>query len=231
MAILITVPRLGWNMEEGVFLGWIKADGEPVRAGEALFTLESDKATEDVEGFDNGILHVPADGPNKGDVVAVGAVIGFLLQEGEPVATKTSGVPQPRKPMAVGTSSPATAATAPRRDRPASSPRARRAAAKLGLDWKVATGTGRTGRIRERDVIAMIAVSLGVPARAGASSTRRVIAERMLTSHRSTAPVTLTTTIDATNLVAFRNRCKVASKSSGDLVPSYTDLRIDRARP
>ena len=52
MAIPITVPRLGWNMEQGVFVGWLKADGAAVRAGEALFTLESDKATEDIEGFD-----------------------------------------------------------------------------------------------------------------------------------------------------------------------------------
>ena len=50
MAIPITVPRLGWNMEQGVFLGWLKADGAAVRAGEALFTLESDKATEDIRG-------------------------------------------------------------------------------------------------------------------------------------------------------------------------------------
>ena len=39
MAIPITIPRLGWNMEEGIFLGWLKADGEPVRAGEMLFRL------------------------------------------------------------------------------------------------------------------------------------------------------------------------------------------------
>ena len=53
MAIPITVPRLGWNMEQGVFVGWLKADGAAVRAGEPLFTLESEKATEDVEGFDD----------------------------------------------------------------------------------------------------------------------------------------------------------------------------------
>jgi pyruvate dehydrogenase E2 component (dihydrolipoamide acetyltransferase) len=83
MAIPITVPRLGWNMDQGVFVGWLKAEGAAVRAGQALFTLESDKATEDIEGFDDGVLHIPAGGPSKGDVVAVGAVIGFLLQPGE----------------------------------------------------------------------------------------------------------------------------------------------------
>src|SRR6185295_20042310 len=85
MATPITVPRLGWNMEQGVFVGWLKDDGAPVRAGEALFTLESDKATEDIEGFDDGVLHIPADGPSNGAVVPVGAVVGFLLQPGEPI--------------------------------------------------------------------------------------------------------------------------------------------------
>ena len=44
MAIEITVPRLGWTMEEGVFLGWLKQDGDAIRAGEMLFRLESEKA-------------------------------------------------------------------------------------------------------------------------------------------------------------------------------------------
>jgi pyruvate dehydrogenase E2 component (dihydrolipoamide acetyltransferase) len=217
MAIPITVPRLGWNMEQGVFVGWLKADGATVHAGERLFTLESEKATEDIEGFDNGVLHVPRDGPRKGDIVAVGAVIGFLLQPGEPipVASKPGVAAQQRETEVARTVSPASAAKAPTRERPASSPRARRAAANLGIDWKDATGTGRTGRIRERDVLVL---ATPVP------STRRVIAERMLTSHRSTAPVTLTTTIDATNLVHLRHGWKAAWKSSGDLIPTYTDL-------
>ena len=63
-----------------------------VRAGDTLFTLESEKATEDIECLDDGILHIPADGPRKGDVVAVGAVIGYLL------ATGRSRFPQRRPP-------------------------------------------------------------------------------------------------------------------------------------
>jgi pyruvate dehydrogenase E2 component (dihydrolipoamide acetyltransferase) len=218
MAIPITVPRLGWNMEQGVFVGWLKADGAAVRAGEPLFTLESEKATEDIEGFDDGILHVPADGPRKGDVVAVGAVIGFVLQPGEtpPSLSKSFPSPQRSEPITPETRSPMTESAS--RRRPASSPRARRTAAKLGIDWRNAKPSGRTGRIRERDVLAVAATP--VP------SLRRVIAERMLTSHHSTAPVTLTTTVDATELVHLRNRWKTASESSGDLLPTYTDLFV-----
>ena len=51
MATAITVPRLGWSMDEGTFVGWLKRDGEAVRPGEPLFSLESDKATEQVEAI------------------------------------------------------------------------------------------------------------------------------------------------------------------------------------
>lgn len=229
MAVPITVPRLGWNMEQGVFVGWLKTDGAAVRAGEPLFTLESEKATEDIEGFDDGILHVPADGPRRGDVLAVGAVIGYVLQPGEPIPSPNESLPSPQRSELTipETRSPSTEASP--RQRPASSPRARRTAANLGIDWRNATPSGRTGRIRERDVLAMTAgYSHSLPA-TPVSSLRRVIAERMLTSHHSTAPVTLTTTCDATDLVNFRNRWKAAAENSGDIGPTYTDLFVKLA--
>jgi pyruvate dehydrogenase E2 component (dihydrolipoamide acetyltransferase) len=218
-------------MEEGVFLGWLKAEGEPVRVGEALFALDSEKASEDVESLDAGILHIPNGGPRKGDVVVVGAVLGYLLQPGEKaegLATKDSPSPSPGRALPTAPAPPESAGRVPSSaaPRPASSPRARRTAANFGIDWKEATGTGRTGRIRERDVLALAGKSSEAPAAAGVRSRRRVIAERLLTSHRSTAPVTLTTTIDATNLVRFRARWKEAAKDSGDLAPTYTDLFI-----
>src|SRR5438046_10189652 len=83
MAIDITVPRLGWNMDEGVFVAWLKADGELVRAGEPLFSLETDKAVQEVESLDTGTLHILADGPQPGESVAVGTVIGRLAERGE----------------------------------------------------------------------------------------------------------------------------------------------------
>lgn len=217
MAIPIAVPRLGWNMEQGVFVGWLKTDGAAVRAGEPLFTLESEKAAEDIEGFDDGILHIPADGPNQGDVLAVGTIIGYVLQPGEPIPTRSKPAQslQQITPRTIETTSPP--AETPPRDRPASSPRARRTADRLGIDWRKAKPSGRTGRIRERDVLALTAPT---------SSLRRVIAEHMAASHRMTAPVTLTKTIDATELVQLRNRCKTTSENSGDIVPSYTDLFV-----
>jgi pyruvate dehydrogenase E2 component (dihydrolipoamide acetyltransferase) len=219
MAIPITVPRLGWSMDDGVFVGWLKADGATIRAGDALFTLESEKATEDVECLDDGVLHIPAHGPRKGDGVAVGAVIGFVLQPGEPIPREGEAPAEPSERKVETRTEESRlggslALAKHHRGQQTSSPRARRAAAKLGVDWRDANGTGRTGRIRERDVLA-----LATPGH----STRRIIAERMLESHRSTAPVTLMTTIDATNLVHLRTQWK------GDPIPSYTDFFVKAA--
>jgi pyruvate dehydrogenase E2 component (dihydrolipoamide acetyltransferase) len=83
MASEVTIPRLGWNMDEGTFVGWLKSDGEHVTAGEPLFSLEGDKATQDVESLETGILRVQPDGPKDGEKVAVGTLIGYLVARGE----------------------------------------------------------------------------------------------------------------------------------------------------
>jgi len=228
MAVPITIPRLGWNMEEGTFAGWLKADGDAVRAGEPLFALETEKATEEVEGLDAGFLRIPADGPKPGDRLAVGTAIGYV------VATLDEPLPGPSEPVgpaAGGIAAPAAGAQAPtsrERERPEhapSSPRARRAARDLGIDWRTVPGSGKNGRVRERDVRAGAGTSGHSGSLISITSFRATIAARMLESHRSTAPVTLTTTVDATNLVESRNR----SKASGGVVPSYTDLLVKLA--
>ena len=83
MATEIVVPRLGWSMDEGTFVEWLKADGEIVNAGDMLFVLEGEKAAQEVESFDAGILHIPVEAPQAGDTVLVSQVLGFLLEEGE----------------------------------------------------------------------------------------------------------------------------------------------------
>src|SRR6185437_12265534 len=79
MPIPITIPRLGWNMEQGTFVEWLKADGDAVKPGDLLYRLEGEKSVEEIESFDAGVLSIPADGPKPGESVTVGAVIGFLI--------------------------------------------------------------------------------------------------------------------------------------------------------
>src|SRR5262245_23812340 len=103
MAREITVPRLGWTMEEGTFGGWLKADGEAVSAGDERFLLESDKASEAITSLEAGILCIPPDGPQKGDTVAVGQRLGFLVAEGEEVRSdRTHAVAAPVRPEKSG---------------------------------------------------------------------------------------------------------------------------------
>ena len=163
MAIEIVMPRLGWTMEEGIFGEWLKQDGDQVQSGDLLFTVESDKATQEVETFDNGILRIPPDGPKTGDVIPVGGRMGYIVKPGElapfenaPTAP-TQAAPQSSNgaPQTAASTSAPEPSTAPRRasgDLPTISPRARRVAAELGVDWTQLTGSGRTGRIVERDV-------------------------------------------------------------------------------
>ena len=83
MAYEVTMPRLGWTMEEGVFGEWLKQDGDEVKAGDLLFTVEGDKATQEVEVFEGGILRLPANAPASGDVIPVGALLAYIVQAGE----------------------------------------------------------------------------------------------------------------------------------------------------
>jgi pyruvate dehydrogenase E2 component (dihydrolipoamide acetyltransferase) len=112
-----------------------------------------------------------------------------------------------------------------------STPRARRVSAELGVDLTRLDGSGKGGRIRERDVRAAAGSNNhetpASPVAPGSSDVvisimRRTIADRMMQSLANTAPVTLTTRIDATNLVALRNQFK--SSKSDALVPAYTDI-------
>ena len=229
----ITIPRLGWNMEEGTFAGWLKRDGELVRAGDALFALEGEKATQDVDAIDEGVLRIPLGGPEVGTKLAVGAVIGYLLAPGEPepaaapVTTRGEdhSFPEPattERRQAVATPSHVA-------DRRTSSPLARRLARELGIDWTRLRGSGRSGRVRKADILEAVrsrdANRSPLAGPVAVSPIRRMIAGRLLESHRTSAPVTLITTLDATNLVNLRCQFQAADPSDAH-VPGYTDIVV-----
>lgn len=304
MAQEITIPRLGWSMEEGVFVEWLKTPGEFVRAGEMVFVLEGEKAANEIESFESGYLCVPDDAPDPGTTVKVGQVIGFLLVEGEvsPASVgKPPAISSPATsiPSSTPASAPATLAVkmplapavlvaagaksrvagpAARRlarelgidlsavytpdptgrvlsedvQRAAESrrrcvqpvasftavatPRARRRARELRVDWTQFPGTGRNGRVCERDVTSKPIATAGnpshsaepVPTTSGkhtlASKLRCILAQRMHAAATQAAPVTLTTTVDAAPLVAFRVRHKNVAQNG--LAPSFNDILI-----
>jgi pyruvate dehydrogenase E2 component (dihydrolipoamide acetyltransferase) len=258
MPIEIVMPKLGWTMEEGVLAEWIKHDGDRVEPGDIVFTVESDKALQEVEAFDSGILRIPPNSPPVGSTIPVGGLLAYLVQAGEETLPTPAALTQTN-----GAS-------------PTISPRAKRVAAELQVDWAKLMGSGRSGRIVERDVRAAaeqrpsvaiekqpalditpvarraaeeLGVDLGalttqlpgkritredveraasnVPVqstqetRQPVSRVRKLIAERMSHSLQTTAPVTLTTEVDATELVQVRNQLKAAGRQP---IPSYNDL-------
>jgi len=164
MPIEITIPRLGWSMEEANFVSWLKQDGEPVKSGEPLFTLESEKATQEIEAIDCGILRIRRDGPKAGDVVKVGQAIGDLIGENETAEREVISSTKSAVGRAKAAGPEADSKSASRNSispseelpqtvtAPAISPRARRVATELGVDATRLRGTGRTGRIIEKDV-------------------------------------------------------------------------------
>src|SRR5258708_5093843 len=79
------MPRLGWTMEEGSVVEWLKKDRDLVQQGEIIFTVEGDKAVSEIESFDSGILRIPPDSPSPGTVIPVGRLLAYLVQPGEPV--------------------------------------------------------------------------------------------------------------------------------------------------
>lgn len=180
MPIPVVVPRLGWTMEQGVFVEWLKRDGDQIQVSDPVFVLEGEKATQDIESTDAGILKIPENSPKPGDTVLVGATVGYLLAAGEVWDEAAALAASPAD--STSATSPAVDVTAPvdvapeppvapiagqtggrdisqdepvveaKRPEATISPRALRVAVELGVDWTKVTGTGSTGRIRESDI-------------------------------------------------------------------------------
>jgi pyruvate dehydrogenase E2 component (dihydrolipoamide acetyltransferase) len=94
MAIYIEMPKLSDTMTEGVLVKWLKKEGDKVTAGDVLAEVETDKATMEMEAFDDGILHKHLIA--AGGKVPVGGKIALLLQKGE--APPAEGAPVPDSP-------------------------------------------------------------------------------------------------------------------------------------
>ena len=276
MAQEIIIPRLGWSMEEGTFVAWLKSEGDFVKRGDALFELEGEKATQEIEAVDEGVLRIPLTGPKPGSVHKVGAIIGYLVgandsipalanpsqqtnievvNEADSVVASPSVRQLARK---VGIELSTVKGTGPRgrilqedvhqakvifsenaqepvishvskmSSQQVASPRARRLASSLGIDWKLLIGSGASGRVRECDVKAASTnlpsdiTSAGKAQRIPISKKRRLIAQRLVASRQLTVPVTLTTKANATNLVNLRNQFK--STNGTHPIPSFQDI-------
>jgi pyruvate dehydrogenase E2 component (dihydrolipoamide acetyltransferase) len=163
MPIYIEMPKLSDTMTEGTLVKWHKKVGDEVEIGDILADVETDKATMEMESFEEGRLHEILIA--EGSKVAIGEKLAVLLEEGEeapqagekPKAEKKKEeAPVPEKsasaPAAPIAEEKKPAAAAKPGGRIKASPLARKMAEKRGVDLSGITGSGPGGRIVAKDV-------------------------------------------------------------------------------
>jgi len=168
MAEIIRMPRLSDTMEEGNIVAWLKNEGDPVKNGDILAEVETDKATMELESYFNGYLlyidiksgPVPVDG-----IIAVigdkGEAFEHLLKEDKPVAAakeesakETSPAPSAETPKVETASKPVetTTTTTSEGGRVKASPLAKTLASEAGVSIENIPGSGDNGRVVKKDV-------------------------------------------------------------------------------
>ncbi|MDI9370937.1 MAG: 2-oxo acid dehydrogenase subunit E2 [Synergistaceae bacterium] len=149
MASPVIMPKLGLTMNRGTVSRWGAGEGEPVRKGDLLMVVATDKLTFDVEAPEDGVLLkilVP-----EGGEAPVGAVIAYIGAEGE-VPPDVAASPLPPSHEPVPSPAPAPVAVVPAGDFVRATPLARKIARERGLDLARIEGTGPGGRRLRRDV-------------------------------------------------------------------------------
>lgn len=173
MATKIQMPKLGLTMTEGTVVKWHKAQGDPVKAGDLLFEVETDKLTNEVRADCEGVLlSIVA---QEGAVVPCTGAVAFVGEPGEAIVEAADTPKAEEKPSAPAQSAAATPAVSP--VPPASggyvlaSPAAKKLAKERGVDLALVTPSGPDGAVVLKDVEAY--------AQKPASGTARKIAREL----------------------------------------------------
>ena len=173
MATELTMPQMGYDMQEGTILKWLKSEGESVQNGEPIAEIETDKAVVEFESYADGVVQAIL--VSAGTTVPVGepiAVVGDAVEAAapadapaadaeQPAADEPAVADEPAEPPSAAIPMPA-AAPIPVADDPApepaaplrASPVARRIADERGVNIAEVVGTGPGGRVTRDDVVA-----------------------------------------------------------------------------
>jgi pyruvate dehydrogenase E2 component (dihydrolipoyllysine-residue acetyltransferase) len=164
MAETINMPKLGFDMAEGLLVRWVKQVGENINKGDVLAEIETDKATVEVESSASGVvLQLIVD---QGTVVPVNAPIAIVGQAGEKVDAPAAAAPQKAEVKAdeksTMQSQPVAAPIQPASSHLESgsvkaSPLAKKIARDNNVDLTNIQGTGPGGRVVRKDVEAALA--------------------------------------------------------------------------
>jgi pyruvate dehydrogenase E2 component (dihydrolipoamide acetyltransferase) len=232
----VTMPKLSDTMLEGTLVKWCKKKGDKVEVGDILAEVETDKATMEMESFDDGtISELYAE---EGAVIKVGDRIALILGDGETAdsAAKTKPAAAEKKTSAPAAKIPAT--PAPRGAAPAAngrvkaSPLARKIAASRGVNLSALAGTGPGGRIVRKDVETAPTGGVGGPVSATPAiraargiageeksipltGMRKTIAERLLASKTQIPHFYLSVTMDGGPLMGLRKELNAMAEKDG----------------
>jgi pyruvate dehydrogenase E2 component (dihydrolipoamide acetyltransferase) len=227
----VIMPKMGDGMEEGTLLEWLKKDGDEVKTGDIIGTIQTDKATLELEAPGRGKLTGFLIEP--GATVPVGVPIAAILKSGEELpanwgsgeAKAAPAAPAEEKVAAAAETAAPVAAAEPAQSkgRIKASPLAKRIAAETGVDLTNVTGTGPNGRIVEKDVRAAIdqqgtkvatpsigsTVASAEDVKVPLNHLRGIIAERTQHSKQTVPHFYVTLEVDIEKITAIREMFKL----------------------
>ncbi len=170
MAETITMPKLGFDMREGVLVRWVKSEGENISKGDVIAEIETDKATVEVESSVSGIVRRLL--ANQGDSIPVGSAIALIGSIDEVIVEEN--LPSEALSASIGNNSVESKADIQKssvvgtevlpdlaQDVIKASPLARKFAYDSSVDLSKIKGTGPGGRIVRRDVESILLVRKG----------------------------------------------------------------------
>jgi len=192
-ATVVTMPKMSDTMTEGVISVWLKKVGDKVESGDILAEVETDKATMELESYEDGTLLYTA--VEAGNAVIVDGVIAVIGEEGvdfQPLLAQVpkkevTPTPAPKAeskpvtvsaPAPVATPQPAISTTAPSANgRIKASPLAKKLATEKGIDIKAVTGSGDGGRIVKKDIENFVPTQLSTESGSSVAALPAVVGE------------------------------------------------------
>lgn len=158
MAVAVNMPKFGLQMTSGMITQWLVSEGDTVKKGDPIFSIETDKIVSDVESTASGTILkilVPA-----GEEAKIMEPCCYVGEQGEKLPDAAEGVAaavekNAQAPVTRAPDSPPAEEAAPPAGRLLATPYARKLAKDFGIDLTTVKGTGPNGRIQKRDVLFM----------------------------------------------------------------------------
>lgn len=169
-AVVVTMPKMSDTMQEGTISAWLKKVGDVVKSGEIIAEVETDKATMELESYEDGVLlYIGVEAGGSVPVDGVIAVIGEKGADFQSLLAAYQGGGATAAPVEVASSAAPVAVIAPApvvsqapvavavasstgNDRVKASPLAKKIASETGIDIRQVAGSGEGGRIVKRDI-------------------------------------------------------------------------------